>query len=125
MPSEIRNEVYKSSHRDYSCGFYFGEPKQTLETSTPVSTYDFVAVVLENTQNGKTKVEMRNRFNLNCELELLSKVNNNAIIKIKEITDEEGNLIEDVKIPKQVVYIKTNINLKKNEILRRKKSEEL
>ena len=44
---------------------------------------------------------------------------------LRVFEDEEGNLIEDVKIPKQIVYIKTNQNLKKYEILRRKKSEEL
>ncbi len=121
LPEEIRNEVYKSSHRDYSCGFYFGEPKQSLDTSLPLSDYDFVAVVIEDTANGKTKVEMRNKFVVDCELELLSKFKNNAIIKISKIEDEEGNILSECKVPKQKVYIYSNENLKKNEILRRKK----
>ena len=125
LPTEIRNEVFKCGHRDYSCGFYFGEPKQNLETSTPVSTYDFIAVVLEDNKNGKTKVEMRNRFELSDTLELLSKTQNNAIVKITKIEDEQGVEIEVCKVPKQIVTIYTDINLKKNEILRRRKSEEL
>ena len=125
LPSEIRDEVFKCGHRDYSCGFYFGEPKQNLETSTPISTYDFIAVVLEDSVNGKTKIEMRNRFSVTDTLELLSKQNNNATIVLTKIEDEEGNLLEVCKVPKQVVYIYTNTKLKKNEILRRKKSEEL
>lgn len=120
LPAKIKNEVYKSSHRDYSCGFYFGEPKQNLETSLPVSTYDFVAVVLEDTINGKTKVEMRNRFDKSA-LELLSKTKNNAIIKIDKIEDFDGNELEECKIPKQQVYIYTKTKLKKYEILRRQK----
>jgi len=121
LPEDIRNEVYKSSHRDYSCGFFFGEPKQSLDTSLPISSHDFVAVVLEDTVNGKTKIEMRNKFFKNETLELLSKTNNNAIINIERIEDEEGNELEMCNVPKQVVYISTNQNLKKLEILRRKK----
>lgn len=120
LPAEIRNEVYKSSHRDYSCGFYFGEPKQTLETSLPEATYDFVAVVLEDSTDGKTLIEMRNRFGLET-LELLSKYKNNAIINVEKVEDLEGNALDVCKVPKQQVYIYTNVDLKKNEILRRKK----
>lgn len=121
LPKEIRNEVYKSSHRDYSEGFYFGNPKQTLNTSLPEAEYDFVAVVKEDTKDNKTKVEMRNRFSVNSCLELLSKRKNNAIIKVNEIVDLEGNTLDECKIPKQQVYIKTDVELKANEILRRKK----
>ena len=122
LPDDIKNEVYKSSHRDYSHGFYFGEPKQTLETSLPISEYDFIAVVIEDSVDGVAKVEMRNRFGLES-LELLSKIQNNAIIKIDRIVDEEGVDLDVCKVPKQQVYIHTNIPLKKNEILRRKRFE--
>ena len=121
LPDSIRNEVYKSSHRDYSCGFFFGEPKESLDTSLPISTYDFVAVVVENGENGRTKVEMRNKFLLGEELEVLSKTQNNIVIKIEKIEDEEGNLLDCCNVPKQQVYITTNVNLKNLEILRRKK----
>ena len=121
LPEEIRNEVFKSSHRDYSTGFFFGDPKQSLDSSLPLSDYDFVAVVVENTSNGKTLVEMRNKFIANSELELLSKYKNNAIIKIEKIEDLEGNELTECKVPKQQVYIYTNDKLIKNEILRRKK----
>ncbi len=120
LPSTIRNEVYKSSHRDYSTGFYFGEPKQSLDSSLPVSSYEFVAVVLEDSKDGKAKVEMRNRFKLE-ELELLSPTNNNAVVKIDKITSVDGEDLDECKIPKQQVYITTNTPLKKYEILRRKK----
>ena len=121
LPESIRNEVYKSSHRDYSCGFFFGEPKESLDTSLPISTHDFVAVVVEDTVGNRTKVEMRNKFLLNETLELLSKSQNNAIINIEKIEDEEGAELDCCNVPKQQVYITTNLKLKKYEILRRKK----
>lgn len=121
LPESIKNEVYKSSHRDYSCGFFFGEPKQNLDTSLPISTHDFVAVVVENTVDNRTKVEMRNKFSVGEELELLSKTNNNLDVKIEKIEDEEGNALSCCNVPKQQVYITTNQKLNNLEILRRKK----
>lgn len=121
LPQEIKNEVFKSSHRDYSEGFYFNEPKQNLDTSLPESTHEFVAIVLEDGDGNTAKVEMRNKFSKNDELELLSKTKNNAIIKIEKIIDEDGIELEVCNIPKQVVQISTNLPLKKYEILRRKK----
>ena len=121
LPKEISNEVYKSSHRDYSTGFYFGDPKQTLDTSLPVSDYEFVALVVEDSVDGYALVEMRNRFKVGEDLELLSKSNNNAIIKVEEIINEEGESIQECKVPKQLVRVKTNIALHKYEIIRRNK----
>ncbi len=121
LPEEIRAEVFKSSHRDYSKGFYYGEPKETLVSSLPESTHDFVAVVLENTGKNTAKVEMRNKFFVGEQLELLSKTKNNAIIKIEKITNESGEELELCNLPKQAVEIQTNLPLEKFEILRRKK----
>lgn len=121
LPEKIKNEVYKSSHRDYSYGFFFGDPKQSLDSSLPESSHDFVAVVLEDSVGKRTKVEMRNKFLLNDELELLSKTHNNTIVNIEKIEDEDGNELEMCNVPKQQVYITTSKKLKKYEILRRKK----
>ena len=121
LPKEIADEVNKSSHRTYSTGFFFGGAKQNLETSMPEADYDFVAIVLDDTVDGKALVEMRNRFLVNTTLEKLSKFENNDIIHINKIEDEEGNLIEDVKVVQQKVYVYTDKPLHKYDILRRKK----
>ena len=121
LPESIANEVNKSSHRTYSTGFFFGEPKQNLKTSMPEADYDFVAIVLEDSKDGKALVEMRNRFLVNSSLEKLSKFENNAIIHIDKIENELGEIIEDVKVVQQKVYIYTDKPLHKFDILRRKK----
>jgi len=121
LPDTIANEVNKSSHRTYSTGFFFGDGKQNLETSMPEADYDFVAIVLDDTKDGKALVEMRNRFLVNSAFEKLSKFENNDIIHINKIEDEEGNLIEDVKVVQQKVYVYTDKPLHKYDILRRKK----
>ena len=121
LPVEIADEVNKSSHRTYSTGFFFGNAKQNLETSMPEADYDFVAIVLEDTKDGKALVEMRNRFLVNSTFEKLSKFENNAIIYIDKIETEDGEFIEDVKVVQQKVYVYTDKPLHKFDILRRKK----
>lgn len=121
LPNDIANEVNKSSHRTYGTGFFFGAAKQNLDTSMPEADYDFVAIVLEDSRDGKALVEMRNRFFVNTSLEVLSKFKNNDIIHISKIEDDKGEVIEDVKVVQQKVYIYTNKPLHKYDILRRKK----
>ena len=120
LPKEIADEVNKSSHRTYSTGFFFGGAKQNLDTSMPEADYDFVAIVLEDTKEGKALVEMRNRFVVNSVLEKLSKFENNDIINITKIEDELGQSVEDVKVVQQKVYVYTDKPLHKYDILRRK-----
>lgn len=121
LPSEIADEVNKSSHRTYSTGFFFGNAKQNLDTSMPEADYDFVAIVLEDSVNVKALVEMRNRFFVNNSLEVLSKFKNNDIITISKIENDKGEIIDDVKVVQQKVYVYTDKPLHKYDILRRKK----
>ena len=123
LPDDIADEVNKSSHRTYSTGFFFGNAKQNLETSMPEADYDFVAIVLEDTSDGKALVEMRNRFLVNSTFEKLSKFENNAIITISKIETEDGEFIDDVKVVQQRVYVYTDKPLHKYDILRRKKNK--
>ena len=120
LPEHIENEVYKSSHRQYGTGFFFGEAKQCLETSMPEAEYDFVAIVLD-VKDDMALVEMRNRFKLGEKLEKLSFSDNNAEVVINEIITEDGEKIDDCKVVQQKVWLKTNVKLQKYEILRRKK----
>ena len=57
LPESIANEVNKSSHRTYGTGFFFGSAKQNLDTSMPEADYDFVAIVLEDSVDGKVLVD--------------------------------------------------------------------
>ena len=89
----------------------------------PEADYDFVAIVLEDTKDGKALVEMRNRFLVNSAFEKLSKFENNDIISVSKIETEDGEVIEDVKVVQQKVYVYTDKPLHKYDILRRKKNK--
>ncbi len=114
------DELEKTSHRRYTTGFFFGaKDKECLETSMPVQTYEFIATVKEDAQNGYAKVEMRNRFKIGDILEVLSADDNFLKkIEIKEIFDSKGLPITDAKRVQEIVTINCPYNLKAGDILR-------
>lgn len=122
---KLIDELYKNSHRDYTTGFYFDNADSVcLDTSQPKCDYDFMAQVLGyDQQKGMLIVEQRNRFKVGDCLEILS-VNDkywNKTINIQEMTDSEGQAISDAKLVQQIIYIKTDIQLEKLDILRKRK----
>lgn len=115
-------EMEKSSHRLYTTGFYFKEQnKQNYDSSMPVQTHEFMAIVLEQTKNGYALIEMRNRFKVGDTLEVLSPNDNfNKQIVVDEIKNEKGELVFDAMKVQQKLYLKTNLHLMPNDILRKK-----
>lgn len=120
----LNDELEKTSHRRYTTGFYFGaKDKEYLDDSMPVQTYEFIAKVVEDEKNGKVKVEMRNRFKVGDELEILSADENFLKkIKIEEITNSRGEKIDDAKRVQEIVEINCPYKLKKGDILRVEKA---
>lgn len=116
-------ELEKTSNRAFTTGFYFHDEHKTNKVSSRlIQNYDFIALVVEDTKDGKVLIEHRNKFVLGDELEVLSPNDTfDKVIKINEIIDEKGNSIEEVKRVKQRVYIKTDLALKKGDILRKKR----
>lgn len=115
-------EMEKSSHRLYTTGFYFKEQiKQNFETSMPVQTHEFMAIVLEQTNKGYALIEMRNRFKVGDTLEVLSPSENfNKQIVVGEMKNEKGELVLDAMKVQQKLYLKTDLHLMPNDILRKK-----
>ena len=116
-------ELEKTSNRAFTTGFYFHDEHKTNKVSSRlIQNYDFIALVVEDAKDGKVLIEHRNKFALGDELEVLSPNDTfDRIIKLNEIVDEKGNSIEEVKKVKQRVYIKTDLALKKGDILRKKR----
>ncbi|HEY8418984.1 MAG TPA: U32 family peptidase [Clostridia bacterium] len=120
VPEIILNEPYKTSHREFTTGFYFNNPEQSYSSSRPIQTYDFTAIV-KDYNNGRALVEQRNRFEAGDELEILSP--SDAFlktIKINEMYDKDGNLVKVADKVQQELYINTDIELRSGDILRKK-----
>lgn len=119
---ELCQELLKASHRRYTTGFYFNEEnRQYQEDSMPVQDSDFVAVVTKDCEAGEVQVEMRNKFSVGDELEVLSpdKKTFNKKIKIEKIVNSLGEEIESAKKVQEKVIINCNLPLKVGDILRK------
>ena len=113
-------ELKKTSNRAFTTGFYFeSDSKTNIETSKLSQTYQYLAVVIENSNNGYVLVEHRNKFKIGDQIEILSNDDNfDKSFVIKEILDLDENPITEVKKIKQKVYIKCPYHLQKYDILR-------
>ena len=122
LMEELKNELVKTSHRKYTTGFYYGaDDKECLESSYPVQTHEFMAVVVEDFDGEKALIEMRNRFVVGDELEVLSSGDTfNKIINVETMKNLAGELVLDAKNVQEQLYLYTNVPLKKYDILRKK-----
>ena len=123
-PQELIAELEKASHRRYTTGFNFKdkqkEESEYLLDSMPVQTHEFMALVLEKTQNGFVKIEQRNRFKVGDELEVLSPFDSfNKTVQVEELKNEKGERVTDAKNVQETLYLKTNLPLNPNDILRK------
>lgn len=119
---QILQEVCKASHRPYTTGFYFeGENPIYDKESAPVQETDFVAIV-SRAGDGKTvELEMRNKFFVGEELEILSP--NPKLfckkLKIEKIATQDGENLECCKVVQQRVVVPCTLPLEEGDILRR------
>lgn len=118
----LKSELVKTSHRKYTTGFYFGaDDKECLESSYPVQTHEFMALVIGDSDGEKTLIEQRNRFKVGDELEVLSPNDTfNKIIKVTKMENEAGEQVDDAKNVQEKLYLYTTLPLKKNDILRKR-----
>lgn len=119
---ELCRELMKPSHRKYTTGFYFGdEGKQYTEDSMPIQESDFIAVVSSDAKDGVVEVEMRNKFSVGDELEVLSPDKNlfNKKFVVEKITNPAGESLQSAKVVQEKVKIPCSLPLKAGDILRK------
>lgn len=119
---KLSEELEKSSHRRYTTGFYFDETdREYIESSSPISSYDFIANVVENSNGGSVKVEQRNRFEVGDELEILSPSDAfNKTFKVDSIVDSNEQAQQVAQRVQEIVTINCPYELEVGDILRRK-----
>lgn len=124
-PDYLLEELEKTSHRRYTTGFNFKdkqkEESEYLETSMPVQTHEFMAIVTADAKDGYVCIEQRNKFVVGEELEVLSPTETlNKIIKVEELKTLTGEIVQEAKLVQQPLILKTDVKLKAWDILRKK-----
>lgn len=123
-PIELYQELEKTSHRRFTTGFYFhADDKEYLDTSMPIQSHEFMAIVTQDQIDNYVIIEQRNRFKVGDELEILSPTDNfNKKFIVEKMEDENREEISDAFKVQQVIklFLKDITGLKAGDILRKK-----
>lgn len=107
------SEIRKSSHRDFTTGFYYDRPTgddQIYTSNSYIRNYDFCAVVKEyDRETGFAIIEQRNKFVCGEEVEIFRANGENETIVIGEMYNEDNELITEAPHPQQIIKIKLDI----------------
>lgn len=116
-------ELEKSSHRDFTTGFYFNKPgagEQIYTNNSYIRNYDFVALIDEfDKKTGFAFGEQRNKFSVGEEVEIFNPKGENYKQKITEIYNEAGESLTEAPHPKQKLKIKLDHPVEKFSMLRK------
>ena len=117
-------EVSKVSHRDFTTGFYFGKPghnDQVYTNNTYIRDYDFIGIVVEDKdeEKGCATIMQRNKFEVGDTIEILPVKGDSAEMTVEKMWDEDGVLISSAPHPEQILRLKTELPLKKYDMLRK------
>lgn len=121
LPSWVKEELNKISHRTYSTGFYFGRPQnaQTYENAGYIRDYA-VAAVVNGYEDGCITAVLKNKFLRGTELDCLEAGSIPFKVSTDILYDENGVSIESAPHPMQIIKIPFDRPLKKGSMLRMK-----
>ena len=94
-----RDEVEHVSHRNYSTGFYYGEPGQYTENSRYIREWQIVAKVESCDENGLAVCSLNNKFRVGDALEVVGPDLRPFAITAGNISDMEGNPLDEPRTP--------------------------
>ena len=120
--SWYRQEIDKCTNRQFTTGFYFGKPDESAQiygSSTYQKNYTYLGTVEQVDNEGKARIEQKNKFVAGEEIEVMKPDGRNILARVLGITDEEGNPLESAPHARQVLWVDLGIRLEPYDILRR------
>ena len=117
---DLENILNRVANRDSIPQFFDGNiSKETnyYNGRVELSNQDFLGVVLDY-KDGYATIEERNYFEKGYEVEFFGPSIETFSFKIDEIIDSDGNKIDVVRHPGQIVKIKIDRELTQNDIMR-------
>ncbi len=118
----FQTELIKTAHRAFTTAYFLGENDRTVnyDDSQSKGSHKFIANVINgNEKSDFALIEMRNRFKVGDELEVLSPSDSfNKVIKVSKLLDLNDNEILDAKLVQEKLKLFTDVPLKEGDILR-------
>ncbi len=120
--SSYENILSRVANRDSIVQFFDGNYQENCNyynNRVEVSNQDFLGLVLDYDKDKKiVKLEQRNYFKKGDIVEFFGPNNLGITYQINDIYDIDNNLIDVVRHPKQIVYLKVDFPLEKNDMMR-------
>lgn len=120
---EIYEETLKTSHREYTTGFYYGNPLEEAQQYGSVAytrDYEFSGRVLDYFEDsGKMLIEQRSKFLTGDTLEVLTPGKEIKSFVVEHMYDEEGNEVTSAPHPQQKLYIDVDFKVEAHDFIRK------
>lgn len=121
---EWMEELTKLSHRGYTTGFLFGEPRNVGQEyqSAYIRSHEFVGVVEEVQPDGTTLIGVRNRIRTGDQLELIGpgmRAESFSVPDFSTITDKGAALAAETANPNQRIALALPFPVAAGDLLRR------
>ncbi|HEX9078624.1 MAG TPA: U32 family peptidase [Desulfuromonadaceae bacterium] len=123
---EWLEELGKLSHRGYTTGFLFGEPRGVGQEyrSAYIRSHEFVGLVEEVRPDGTAVIGVRNRIRSGDELEVIGPGMRSERLRIDrlDLLDVEGNAVgADAANPNQRILLSPRFRMEPFDLVRREK----
>jgi putative protease len=123
---EWLEELSTLSHRGYTTGFLFGEPRTVGQEycSDYIRSHEFVGVAGEQQEDGSVIVAVRNRIRKGDDLEFIGPGMRSNHLRIERILllDASGNRVEaEAANPNQRIIVAPPFTVKPSDLIRREK----
>lgn len=120
---EYEKTLSSVANRDSITQFFNAINNETLQyynERKEISNQEFVAVVLDYNKKTKlAKMEQRNNFKVNDKIEIFGPENKNVKLTVKEMYDENMQKITVAPHPQQIIYVKIDEEVYKNNLVRK------
>lgn len=120
--NKARKILYRCANRDVAAQFFngeYGEKEQYYGTRQEDSNQDFLGIVIDYDEHNKEAIiEQRNHFKLGDKVTIFGPNMEDYSFEIKRLTDEEGNLIDAARHPREIVRINCAQRVEKNNLMR-------
>lgn len=120
----LLNEIKKSSHRDFTKGFFYNKPTeedQLYTSSSYTRDYDFVGIVLDYDEETKiATIEQRNRIFTGDKLEVFGPEKDFYEFNVGEMINDEGEKVDVVPRAKEIFKLKIDHPIQPWYLLRKK-----
>ncbi|MBR6709229.1 MAG: U32 family peptidase [Clostridia bacterium] len=114
-------ECYKISHREYSTGFYYGEPGQYYPDNMYFADASVVGIV-DSCDGCEACVTERNRFSVGDTLELVNRSEKPHRFVVSDLRDGEGTEIDCARHPMMQLRMRLPVPAERLSVLRKIKT---